>query len=237
VISLIRQRLLVIAPHPDDEVIGCGGLIQKIKENGGKVFVLFLTVGDTKDFSEKGKSSASSRKKEIEHVAKFLKYDNYHIAFPGNKYHLKLDSLGQLALMNMIERESKVSIEKVKPTIVAFPSPTSYNQDHHMAALAAHAALRPAPNSLKHFVNIVLSYEEVGDLWSLSANFTPNLLIPLSIEELDKKLTAIKLYITQYRKEPSTRSKETIMAHSKLLGSLCGNQYAEGFKTQRIFLQ
>ena len=44
------QKLLVIAPHPDDEVIGCAGLIQKIKNGGGKVFVLFLTVGDTNDF-------------------------------------------------------------------------------------------------------------------------------------------------------------------------------------------
>src|SRR3990167_4258794 len=44
-----KQKLLVIAPHPDDEVIGCGGLIAKIKDAGGQVYVLFLTVGDTRD--------------------------------------------------------------------------------------------------------------------------------------------------------------------------------------------
>ena len=75
--SLIKQRLLIIAPHPDDEVIGCAGLIQKVKNNGGKVFVLFLTVGDTKDFSKKGISSLNDRKKEIKKVSSFLKYDSH----------------------------------------------------------------------------------------------------------------------------------------------------------------
>ncbi|KKR86620.1 MAG: hypothetical protein UU34_C0012G0018 [Candidatus Curtissbacteria bacterium GW2011_GWA1_41_11] len=48
-----KQKLLVIAPHPDDEVIGCGGLIAKIKDAGGQVYVLFLTVGDSRDFTSK----------------------------------------------------------------------------------------------------------------------------------------------------------------------------------------
>ncbi|MDP2692851.1 MAG: PIG-L family deacetylase, partial [bacterium] len=115
------QRLLVIAPHPDDEVIGCGGLIKKIKDENGKVYVLYMTVGDTKDFSKKGFSSLNERLKEIDAVAKYLKVDGWDIALPGDDYHLKLDTLGQKALMDIIERESKVSIEKIKPTIVVFP--------------------------------------------------------------------------------------------------------------------
>src|SRR3989344_9283508 len=83
--SLIKQRLLVVAPHPDDEVIGCGGLIQKIKEGSGKVYILFLTVGETRDFSKKGISSLATRKKEIEKVAKFLQYDDYDIALEGEQ--------------------------------------------------------------------------------------------------------------------------------------------------------
>ena len=119
--ELAKQTLLVIAPHPDDEILGCGGLIKKIKDAGGKVYVLFLTVGDTHDFSNKGLSTGKERQKEIEKVAKFLKFDDYYLAFGGNDHHLKLDLWGQKALMDMIERGSSVSLEKVKPTIVAFP--------------------------------------------------------------------------------------------------------------------
>ena len=128
--SLKNQKLLIVSPHPDDEAIGCGGTIAKVKQEGGKVYVLFLTVGSTKDFSKIGKSTLFQREREVKHVAAFLQFDDYHIAFPGDKYHLKLDIIGQHRLMDVIERESSVSIENIKPTMVAFPSFASYNQDH-----------------------------------------------------------------------------------------------------------
>jgi len=118
------DKLLVIAPHPDDEVIGCGGLIQKVKKAGGKVYVIFLTNGTTNDFSKNGPSTENERDEEIKKVSKFLDFDDYHIAFEGNDFHLKLDTIGQKKIMDMIERESPISIEKIKPTIVVFPSVT-----------------------------------------------------------------------------------------------------------------
>src|SRR3990170_7478769 len=143
--NLDRETLLIVAAHPDDEVLGCGGLISRIKEEGGKVFVLFLTNGTTEDFSAKGTSTQEEREKEIEEVVKFFKYEDYRIAFPGNKYHLKLDSLPQKDIMAEIER-GPISLEEVDPSIVAFPSLDDYNQDHRIVALAAFASCRPAPN-------------------------------------------------------------------------------------------
>ena len=55
-----RQRVLVLAPHPDDEVLGCGGLMSRVKDAGGEVYVHFLTVGDTADFSAAGLSTAAA---------------------------------------------------------------------------------------------------------------------------------------------------------------------------------
>lgn len=231
--SLQEQTLLVLAPHPDDEVIGCGGLITKIKNSGGKVFVLFFTVGDTKDFSKRGISKAIEREKEVEDVSKFLRYDGYHIAFPGDKYHLKLDLLGQKALMDLIERESTVSIEKVKPTIVAFPLSTSYNQDHRTIAIATHAALRPAQRSTKHFVLTVLSYEEPQDAWILRNQPEPNFFVPLSKNEIDVKLSALKLYKSQLRPLPNPRALETIKSSATLRGAQCGSNFAEAFTAYR----
>lgn len=233
-LDLRKQRLLVIAPHPDDEVIGCGALIKKIKDAGGKVYVLFLTVGDTADFSQKGKSKGNERIREIEKVAKFLKFDAWHLAFFGNKFHLQLDLLGQKKLMDVIERESPVALEKIKPTIVAFPSVSSYNQDHRVAASAAHAACRPAPKVHKHFVPFVISYEEVADEWSLTTNVDINTYIALTKTEIDAKMNALKLYKSQLRVTTNLRSPQSVKLLAMLRGRMIGSEFAEGYKAIRI---
>lgn len=231
-----NQRLLVIAPHPDDEVIGCGGLIQKVKDAGGHVFVLFLTVGTTRDFTKKGLSTGSERKKEIEAVSRFLKFDNYDLVFYGDRYHLRLDTLGQKALMEVIERKSKVSIEKIKPSMVAFPSTVSYNQDHRIVACAAHASLRPAASKNKHFVSCALAYEEPADEWTLKHIDTPDFFIKLERENVEKKIEAVKLYKSQSRDWPNLRSPEAIRQYAALRGALCGCDFAEGFVLKRLLI-
>lgn len=228
-----KQKLLVIAPHPDDEVIGCGGLIKKIKGAGGKVYVLFLTAGDTRDFTKKGLSTGKERQREIEKVAKFLKYDSFDLAFLGDDYHLKLDLLGQKTLMDVIERGSKVSLEKIKPTIVAFPPVTSYNQDHQIAAKAVYATLRPSPRVNKHLVNLAIAYEGPADQWTLEARANINFFVPLSKGELDTKIKALAFYKSQVRAHPSTRSFETLAALATLRGSQSGNNLAEGYTSYR----
>lgn len=235
-LELKRQTLLVIAPHPDDEVIGCAGLIKKIKENGGKVYVLFLSVGDTKDFSQKGSSTIKEREKEIEQVAKFLQFDNYCLTFTGNENHLKLDLVGQKKLMDIIERESPVSIEKIKPTIVVFPSPFSYNQDHRIAALSAHASLRVTSRKIKHFVPHVLSYEQPSDEWTLYGKYHPNFFVPLTLKQINAKLKALKLYKSQMRPFPNLRSIKSLKTLAILRGSQSGNLFAEGFTAYRTII-
>lgn len=227
-----KDRLLVIAPHPDDEVIGCGGLMQKVKSTGGKVYVQFLALGDTNDFSKKGKSTGSERLREIEKAAKFLKYDKFHIAFSGPEFQLKLDKLGQLAIMNMIERESPISIERVKPTIVAFPSVDSYNQDHAIAAKATHASLRNSSGE-KHFVRTVISYEQAADFWTLENMPPANLLLPMNEKEFKTKIKALKLYKSQWRKFPSSRSEEVLRSLAVIRGSQANARFAEGYNYYR----
>ena len=233
-LDLAKQKLLVIAPHPDDEVVGCGGLIKRIKDEGGKVYVLYLTVGDTKDFSKKGMSFGKEREREIESVARFLKFDDYHLAFKGNDYHLKLDILGQKRLMDMIERESSVALEKIKPTVVAFPSTRTYNQDHRIASFAAHAAIRPADGRVKHFVKLVLGYEEPSDSWTMQERMEPNFFIKLTEKSLDAKIKAMNLYRSQARIGYNTRSKQTLQSLAYLRGSQSGTKIAEAFVSYRV---
>lgn len=228
------QKLLVVAPHPDDEVIGCGGLIAKMKENGGKVYVLFLTVGDSKDFSGDGFSSKSERRCEIEAVAKYLNYDDYHVAFGGNSHHLRLDQEAQVELINAIEQKSPISIEKLKPTIVMFPSVTNYNQDHRAAAQATFAACRPASRQYKHQPQMVFSYEVAADQWNLEKLFVPNFFTSLSTRQLEKKIGALRLYKSQLRQWANPRSPKALQSLAALRGAQSGRTLAEAFYCHRF---
>lgn len=223
----------MIAPHPDDEVLGCGGLIQQVKRQRGKVYVLFLTIGNTKDFSHKGSSSISEREKEIKRVASFLQFDDYDVGFTDDKYHLQLDAYGQKQVINLIERTSSVAIEKIRPTIVAFPSEYSYNQDHQIAARATISALRPAERTTKHFVPYVLGYEMAADAWSTTNERMPNFFLPLDKTMLALKLKAMNLYASQVRPSPNMRSIKTIESLARLRGALCASDFAEAFMLYR----
>ncbi|OGY16153.1 MAG: hypothetical protein A2785_01020 [Candidatus Chisholmbacteria bacterium RIFCSPHIGHO2_01_FULL_49_18] len=233
-VSLKDQKLLIVAPHPDDEIIGCGGLIAKMKDAGGKVYVLFLTVGDTKDFSGNGFSSKKERLLEIEAVAKYMRFDDYHVAYGHNKHHLRLDMESQLELITMIERESPISIEKLKPTIVLFPTANNYNQDHRAAAQATFAACRPASRQYKHQANMVFSYEVAADQWNLEKLFTPNFFATLSARQLRKKIAALRLYSSQLRQRGNPRSPKALQGLASVRGAQSGTSLAEAYYLHRV---
>lgn len=233
-LGLKNQRLLIIAPHPDDEVIGCGGLIAKMKELGSRIYVLFLTVGDTDDFSKNGFSSKKERLIEVENVAEYLKYDDYDIAFGGNSHHLRLDNYAQLEIISVIERDSSLSIEKLKPSIVMFPSAKNYNQDHRAAAKATFAACRPASRQYKYQPKMIFSYEVAADQWNLEKLFSPNLFMKLRMRHLQKKIKALHLYQSQLRKRANPRSPSTLRGLAALRGAQSGANLAEAFYCHRM---
>lgn len=235
-VGLKNQRLLVIAPHPDDEVLGCGGMIKRIKDNQGKVYVLFMTVGNTQDFSKKGSSTFRQRILEIEKAAKFLKYDDYSIAFPGDSFHLKMDKIPQLELISAIER-GPFSISSLNPTIIVTPQPSDYNQDHRAVAQAVISATRPVPQELKSQVPLILGYEfSPTALWSVSPLNIPNFFVSLSEADLAAKVKAMELYSSQIRNGSHTRSSRTIKSLAYLRGSQCGLVAAEAFFNYRTLV-
>jgi LmbE family N-acetylglucosaminyl deacetylase len=235
-IGLKKQSLLIITPHPDDEVLGCGGLIKKIKDNGGKVYVLFLTVGDTADYRKEGMSSGSERTREIERVAKFMKYDDYRIAFPGNEYHLKLDGIPQLELMKEFEN-GPLSLNKLKPDIVATPFFSDYNQDHRAATMALFGATRPTPDDQKPLQRVILGYESVptAGWWDASAA-KMNFYLHLTKEELEAKMKGLELYTSQVRTGNHPRALASIKKLAAMRGIESGVDAAEAFYTYRVIV-
>lgn len=233
--SFENERLLIVAPHPDDEILGCGGLIARVKRDGGKVFVLFLTVGDTQDYSKTGLSTQSQRLEEIKNVADFFRFDGWKVSFKGELYHLKLDQVPQKELIDEIENGVDISLNSINPTIVAVTSENDYNQDHRAAARAVYTAVRPAPNSVKSFQKIVLSYESVMTAqWWKDESTTPNFFINISEKEVNLKIKALKLYKTQIRFGAHPRSAESIKSFAKYRGIFAGSQFAEGYFLKRF---
>ncbi|GAB3206551.1 PIG-L deacetylase family protein [Marinactinospora thermotolerans] len=232
-IDWAKERILIFAPHPDDETLGCGGLMSKAKAAGAEVFVQFITVGDTADFSAAGLSTAEERFREIKEVADFYRWDDWNIAFPGDEYHLKLDRLPRFELANAIERHSPLAIAELRPSVVITPHWTSYNQDHRATAEAVHTALRPSDNRMRHHPRLVLAYEEAADQWRYEATTSPNLLVELTEEHLDDKITAMRLYGTQIHGHPHTRSELTLRSLAALRGMQSGVAFAEGYHTLR----
>jgi LmbE family N-acetylglucosaminyl deacetylase len=228
-----QQRILILAPHPDDETLGCGGLISKAKAAGAEVYVQFLTVGDTADHSERGFSTAVERYAEIKEVADHFRWDDWHIAFPGDEYHLKLDRMPRFELVGAIERHSPLSIDTLRPTLVCAPHRTSYNQDHQAAAEAAHTALRPSNARLRHHPPLVLAYEEAADQWRHEATTPPNLLVDLTERDLAAKVDGMRLYGTQTHDHPHTRSEQTLRSLAVLRGMQGGSALAEGYHVLR----
>jgi len=232
-----KQRVLVIAPHPDDEVFGCGGLISRVKREGGKVYVLYMTVGTTKDFSKKGVSTKDERIGEIEKVAEFLKLDGWRIAFPGNEYHLRLDRMPQKELIDEIERGVKISLETLKPTVVATPALFDYNQDHRATSEAVITATRPAPPDFKALQPMVFMYEPSYGSWASADSLpSPSLFAELSNKDLQAKITATKLYASQRKNKSGALSIHGVRTLANMRGMQCGVKLAEAFFLKRLLV-
>ena len=226
--NLKNQRLLVIAPHSDDEVLGCGGLISKIKNEGGKVFVLIFNLGFEKDDT---KESQEKRKNEVQEAMNVLKVDNYHLVHDQPDNNRDLDAEPLHSLIEVIESTSNVSLEKIAPTIVAIPTVFSHHQDHVHVHRACIAALRPISTPIS---KIVLSYEAPEhSRWSASGVFEPNLFVEID-DVIENKIIAFNKYRSQIR--PGSRDDDSIRNQAKYRGQEVGKNLCEAFYVHRFIL-
>lgn len=217
-----NTRLLVFSPHPDDEILGCGGLIKKVKDSKGKIQVSLFTFGDN--------DKSNTRKNEFENVMKYMNVDSYECLFP-NEYHLKLDKLPMFDLIQKIEN----AVNEFKPTICAIPFP-SFNQDHKMIYDASIAALRSTPSLQRHLpqYTIIYEYPQVG-WYSDRIHFTPNLYIDIS-KEIEDKVLAFELYNSQNKFREYSISSESIKIYAQMRGREITVDYAESFMIKRGIL-
>lgn len=217
------MKVLVIAPHPDDEVLGCGGTIARHAKQGDDIYLCIVTKGYTPDWSEE---FLKNRPKEVEKASRILGIEKtYFLDYPT----VKLDTIPQKELNEAV---SKV-VNEVNPDVLYIPHKGDLNKDHRLVFDAAMVAVRP---KLRSAIRKVLSYETLSETeWA--APFTENAFIPNVYVDISKtleiKLKAMSEYRSELREYPHPRSLEAISALAKLRGSSIGVKVAEAFMLVR----
>ncbi len=222
----MKKKILILAPHADDEVLGCGGTISRYAKEGKEVNVLILTNANN------GAPEIYS-KKEIKKIRNESKLAN---DFIGTKKlffeNLPALTLGQYPLYKISNIISKY-ISKIKPEVVFLPSSNDIHADHKIIFHAAKVSLRfLKKNNLKK----ILSYEVLSETeWNEDEkSFSPNYYVKLSKIDISNKIKSFLKYRSQVKKFPHPRSKEAILSLSKIRGSQVFMEHAEAFRIEKI---
>jgi LmbE family N-acetylglucosaminyl deacetylase len=231
---LARQRLLVITPHADDETYGCAGTMARIKALGGEVYVVLATAGDVAHFDDGDTRLVTheTRLREFASVMQLLKVDDWDLLITDPTAHLALDAKPRKELVGLLESDGKLAIDRIRPTMVMIPA-ISYNQDHEALFRACITATRPAVRGQRHFVPMVLSYDNTSLFWSFGRDrFHPTWYVDIS-EYLDVKIEAMRLHASQVRPPVYHGSPESLELATLLRGREVSVEAAEGFEVHR----
>lgn len=221
---------LLVAPHADDEVLGAGGLLARLADAGCRTRVLFMAVDGFHHYGLDAETMRNERLDEIDAVGEFLDFE-YRVVYEGEDLIEKLDTLPQRDLVDCFEQE----MDQFRPDLVLLPHGEDYDQDHRACFQAGLAASRPIPEKLgKHLAKLVVTYEFPKLSWTLTP-FRPSLYVEV-VDEIDRKIEAIRLYKSVLRPAPDVRSPEVIRHLAALRGSAIGAEYAEAFQILRCVL-
>ena len=180
----IGEKVLVIAPHPDDETLGCGGTIRLLVEAEKKVRTIFLTSGDKAEEAEHARDYSLMREREAEKALKVLGVTDYDFfRFPDREL---LDNYE--AVYDKIEH----AIESFMPDAVYCPSMTEINPDHRATAMMMMDIQRSRGSRGNKPDNIIIVFYEI------TTPLRPNLLIDIT-RVFGKKRKAMKRYRSQLR--------------------------------------
>jgi len=217
-----KNKILIVAAHPDDEILGCGGTMIKLR-NTNDINVVFMTDGISA--RETNETKKQFRKKRCDDLFKYLKLKKpIFFDFPDNK----MDNVPLLDIVKKLE----TLIKKIKPKTIFTHYADCLNIDHKITSQAVMTACRPLKdNSVKR----ILSFEILSSTeWAKFKNkgFEPNFFIDIS-HQFKKKIVAMKFYQKELRKFPHSRSLKAIESLARFRGVSSGVNFAEGFYLNR----
>lgn len=223
----MSKKILIVAAHPDDEVLGCFGTVSKLIKEGYEAYTLILGEGKTSRLDTR---KIEENKEQLEILNNEIKKANDIIGikkcfvhdFPDNRF----DSVDLLDIIKVI---SKIK-EEIKPDIVFTHYENDLNIDHKITYQAVITATRPIENES---VKEIYSFEVLSSTeWQYPLSFNPDVYFDIE-NTLNLKLDAMKCYQSELCLYPHPRSIEGIELNAKYNGMRVGKKYVEAFKLVR----
>ncbi|MDA7434761.1 PIG-L family deacetylase [Synechococcus sp. AH-601-J22] len=220
------SRILVVAAHPDDEVLGCGGTIARHANSGDHVQVLIVAEGSTSRQQKRDRlqvcDELSALAKAAHTAGSILGAAGVELLdLPDNR----LDSLDRLDLIKRIEE----SVDRHQPECVYVHHAGDVNVDHRRLHEAVVTACRPMPG---HVVKRLLSFEVASSTeWQPPGSgpvFHPNWFVDIS-DQWKRKREALAAYSNEMREWPHARSLEAVEHMARWRGAQVGVEAAEAF--------
>ena len=222
----MADSVLVVAGHPDDEVLGCGGTIARHADVGDQVQVLIVAEGATSRQEQRNRNQASDELSALAQAAQkagaILGVKEVELLdLPDNR----LDSLDRLDLIKQIE----LRIERHQPRVVYTHHAGDVNIDHRRLHEAVVTACRPTPGQP---VKRLLSFEVASSTeWQPPGSapaFHPNWFVDISAQWLRKR-EALEAYASEMRSWPHARSIQAVEHLARWRGAQVGVEAAEAF--------
>lgn len=214
------KKVLIVAVHPDDETLGCGGTLLKHKTAGDAVHWLIVTsIQEQHGF---GASTVETRRREIEAVSAMYGFDGvYNLDFPT----MQLDDIPFKKLISSI---SDV-FGQVEPDIVYLPFKGDVHTDHQIAFKAAYSSAKSFryPSIKKIMMMETLSETEFAPS-TKEDSFVPNMFVDIT-NFIDRKIEIMNHYKNEIGQHPFPRSEKNIRALATFRGATAGCEYAESF--------
>ena len=220
------KRVLVVAAHPDDEVLGCGGTIARHADEGDQVQVLIVAEGATSRQQQRDRAQASGELSSLlqagQTAGSILGAAGVELLdLPDNR----LDSVDRLDLIKLVEAR----IVCYQPHVVYVHHAGDVNVDHRRLHEAVVTACRPTPG---HPVRRILSFEVASSTeWQPPGSapaFQPNWFVDISAQ-WERKRKALEAYASEMRPWPHARSIQALEHLGRWRGSQVGVEAAEAF--------
>lgn len=227
------NRILIVAAHPDDEVLGCGGFVAKHR-SAKCVKVVFLAEGSTCRYVLDQTGSTDARRDIAARTDSARRALNALGVGDVNFYDHpcgRLDQLPILDLNKIIEDE----LAQYGPDTILTHSEDDVNNDHRIVYRSVLMATRPG--GLHHVPNVLCFETQSSTEWNFSSAFAPNYFEVLSAEDVALKWKALECYESETRKYPHPRSREGVETLARYRGLQAGTSYAEAFRIIRTIVR
>ena len=220
------KGVLVVAAHPDDDVLGCGATIARWAQEGRRVVVAYLTDG-VGARSDADPAAGERRQAAARAAAAILGVTDLRFAdWPDNR-------LDQVPLLELARHAERLIAEFVPDTVLTHHA-GDLNVDHRRACQAVVTACRPQP---EYPVRTVWSFEVASSTeWQIpnpGLAFLPTAFVDIS-GHLERKLDALDAYQEELRDWPHPRSRQALEALARWRGSSVGVEAAEAFVVHRL---